>query len=88
MRGATRLPNLAGPHSAAMTVEVSQPLLVRELIDALRLMQCVAAPRGERYVEVVSGWPLSDRAVGGRLLDAYLHAWGARKGGWAVRVSC
>jgi hypothetical protein len=71
-----------------MTIEVSQPLLLHELLEALRSTQCVAAPRGERYVEVVSGWPVSDRAGGGRLLDAYLHAWGARKGGWAVRVSC
>lgn len=74
------------PPPVGVTVEVSQPSLVPDLVQSLRGMDCVAAPKGQRHVEVVSGWPLADES-GPRLLDAYLHAWAARKTGWAVRVS-
>jgi hypothetical protein len=68
-----------------MTIEVSSEALADDLCNALAAMGCTAVRRGERWVEVVDGWPLKE--TGSRHLDSYLHAWETRGSGWAVRVA-
>lgn len=70
-----------------MTIEVSSPALADSLCEALTAMGCIAVRRGERWVEIVDGWPLREEA-GSRHLDSYLHAWEVHSAGWAVRSSC
>lgn len=70
-----------------MTIEVSNQVLADELCEALTSMGCTAVRSGERWVEVVGGWPLHEDS-GPRHLDSYLHAWQVRNSGWAVRVNC
>lgn len=72
--------------SAAMKVEVSDPVLAEDLAEALRRSGCVALRTGGRVVEVRFGWPLREDAA--RLeLDGYLRIWEAgHRGAWAVRV--
>ena len=69
-----------------MTVEVSNPVLADDLIDALRRSGCVALRRSGRRIEVTFGWPLRTDAARFEL-DAYLRLWEAvHADAWAVRV--
>ncbi len=69
-----------------MTVEVSDPTLVEDLIESLRASRCIVARTGAKTVNVRFGWPLRDDQAH-RELDVYLRVWGARhRGAWAIRV--
>ena len=72
--------------TAAVTVEVSDPTLVDDLIESLRASRCIVARTGANTVNVRFGWPLRDDDA--RLeLDVYLRVWGAQhRGAWAIRV--
>jgi hypothetical protein len=69
-----------------MKVEVSDPVLAEDLIEALRRSGCIAIRSGGRTIDVRFGWPLRDDAARHQL-DGYLRVWEAsRRGAWAVRV--
>lgn len=72
--------------TAAVTVEVSDPTLVYDLMESLRASQCIVARIGAKTLLVGVGRPLRD-ADPRRELDVCLHIWGGRhQGAWAIRV--
>jgi hypothetical protein len=68
-----------------VTIEVSSQAIADDLVSTLRSMGCIALRRGERWVEITSGWPVRDDASP-RHFDSYLRAWELHCSGWAVRV--
>ena len=71
---------------AAVTVEVSDPTLVYDLMESLRASQCIVARIGAKTLLVRVGWPLRE-ADARRELDVCLRFWGGRhRGAWAIRV--
>jgi hypothetical protein len=69
-----------------VTVEVSKPNLVEDLIESLRASRCIVVRTGERKLEVRDGWPLRDDASQYEL-DGYLRVWEATHPGTsATRV--
>lgn len=72
--------------TAAVTVEVSDPTLVYDLMESLQASQCIVARIGAKTLLVGAGWPLRE-ADPRRELDVCLRVWGGRhRGAWAIRV--
>ena len=86
MRCAPRCGNF-GDASAAMRVEVSDTVLIDDLLESLRAARYNAVRTSETTVDVNSGWMLPEE-LAGRELDAYLRVWELRyPKAWATRVS-
>jgi hypothetical protein len=72
--------------SAAMKVEVSDSVLIDDLLESLRAARYNAVRTSDRTVDVRSGWLLPED-LAGRELDAYLRVWELRyPTAWAARV--
>jgi hypothetical protein len=69
-----------------MKVEVSDSVLIDDLLESLRAARYNAVRTGDTTVDVRSGWLLPEE-LAGRELDAYLRVWELRyPRGWAARV--
>lgn len=72
--------------SAAMKVEVSDSVLIDDLLESLRAARYNAVRTSDTTVDVRSGWLLPEE-LAGRELDAYLRVWELRyPKAWAARV--
>jgi hypothetical protein len=58
------------------TVHLSDPILVKDLIDLLRNADCVVDRVGPRSLTIRCGWPVQDGASGYEL-DGYLRVFEA-----------
>jgi len=75
-----------GDASAAMKVEISDSILIDDLLESLRAARYNAVQTGDTTVDVRSGWLLPED-LAGRELDAYLRVWELRyPKAWAARV--
>jgi hypothetical protein len=69
-----------------MKVEVSDSVLIDDLLDSLRAARYIAVRTSDRTIDVKSGWLLPEE-LAGREVDAYLRIWEIRyPRAWAARV--
>jgi hypothetical protein len=76
-----------GDASAAMKVQISDSVLIDDLLESLRAARYIAVRTSDTTVDVRSGWLLPEE-LAGRELDAYLRVWELRyPKAWAARVN-
>jgi hypothetical protein len=76
----------SGGAPAEMKVEVSDSVLIDDLLESLRASRYNAVRTSDTTVDVRSGWLLPEN-LAGRELDAYLRVWELRyPKAWAARV--